>query len=139
VRAEAPPARVAVADAPDPVLEAADEAQWKQAIGLVNGRKRMLGAFLEESRFLGIGGDAVVLGMDDLHRAVVDVAEHRAMVCEELARVFGRALDLRCVPVPDGAAPRRLTADDVKPMIDRAIQMFDGEVVDRANRGDRIG
>jgi DNA polymerase-3 subunit gamma/tau len=141
-RAEAPPAmapaaRTAVADATDPVLEAADEAQWKQAIGLVNGRKRMLGAFLEESRFLGLAGDAVVLGMDDLHRAVVDVAEHRAMVCEELSRVFGRALDLRCVSLPEGAAPRRLTTDDVKPMIDRAIQLFDGEVVDRRDRGER--
>ncbi len=119
----------------EPVHEAADEAQWKQTIGLVNARKRMLGAFLEESLYQGLAGDTLVLAMDDLHRAVVDVAEHHALVCEELARVFGRTLGLRCVPLPDGAAPKRLTVDDVKPMIDRAIAMFDGEIMDRRDRG----
>ena len=44
----------------------------------INARKRMLGAFLEESRFLGRAGDALVLAMDDLHRAVIDEKENRA-------------------------------------------------------------
>ena len=119
----------------DPVIDVAEESQWKQTIGRVNARKRMLGAFLEESLYQGLAGDTLVLAMDDLHRAVVDVAEHHALVCEELGRVFGRPLGLRCVPLPDGAAPKRLSVDDVKPMIDRAIQMFDGEVMDRRDRG----
>ncbi len=119
-------------------IEPADVATttlWRAAIAAVNGRKRMLGAFLEESRLVGLAGASLVLAMDDLHRAVVDVSEHRAIVREELLRAFGRALDLKCVPLTD--VPRPATAEDVKPMIDRAIEFFDGEVLERPGRGDR--
>ena len=111
-------------------------ASWKQTIARVNERKRMLGAFLEEIRLVGVAGDAVVLAMDDLHRSVIDSSEHRPIVHEELARVFGRALELRCTPgAPDTPAQRAARADNLKPMIDRAMEVFDGEVIDRAGRG----
>ena len=111
-------------------------ASWKQTIARVNERKRMLGAFLEEIRLVGVAGDTVVLAMDDLHRSVIDSSEHKPIVHEELARAFGRALELRCTPgVPDTPAQRAARADDLKPMIDRAMEVFDGEVIDRAGRG----
>ena len=47
-------------------------------IAAVNGRKRMLGAFLQACRFDGATDTHVVLAMDDLHRAVVDEKENRA-------------------------------------------------------------
>ena len=106
-------------------------------ITAVNGRKRMLGAFLEESRLMGVAGGTLVLAMDDLHRAVVDAAEHRAIVCEEMANVFGQPLQLKCAPLGAGPPPRPKTAADVQPNIDRAIAYFDGEVLDRNGRGDR--
>lgn len=118
-------------------IDATVETRWKLTITAVNGRKRMLGAFLEESRLVGLAGGALVLAMDDLHRAVVDVAEHRAIVHEELANVFGHALELKCAPLAAGQAPRRPSAADVQPNIDRAIAYFDGEVLDRGGRGDR--
>jgi hypothetical protein len=73
--------------------------------------------------------------MDDLHRAVVDEKENRAIVAEELTRAFARALDLRCAPL-DAAeqAERRPTAESVKPMIDRAIAWFEGDIIERGSR-----
>ena len=118
-------------------LDAATESRWKLTITAVNGRKRMLGAFLEESRLVGLAGGALVLAMDDLHRAVVDAAEHRAIVREELANVFGQPLELKCAPLAAGQVPRRPSAADVQPNIDRAIAYFDGEVLERNGRGDR--
>jgi DNA polymerase III subunit gamma/tau len=125
----------ALDDAPE--LDDATESRWKMTIMAVNGRKRMLGAFLEESRLLGVAGGTLVLAMDDLHRAVVDASEHRAIVHEELANVFGQPLVLRCAPLSAGQAPKRPSTADVQPNIDRAIQYFDGEVIDRGGRGDR--
>ncbi len=130
------PTASAVAEAQ---LDGAIEDNWKRAITAVNGRKRMLGAFLEETRLVGLAGGALVLAMDDLHRAVVDAPEHRAMVQEELARTFGQPLELRCTPgEPNTHETRTAKADSLKPLIDRAMQVFDGEVIDRAPRaGDR--
>jgi hypothetical protein len=75
--------------------------------------------------------------MDDLHRAVVDAGEHRLIVREELGRAFGRPMDLRCTPLDDAERPRPASVSDVKPMIDRAIEFFDGEVLSPPGRGDR--
>ena len=117
-------------------LDGAIEDNWKRAIAAVNGRKRMLGAFLEESRLVGLAGGVLVLAMDDLHRAVVDAPEHRAMVQEEMARTFGQTLELRCTAgEPNTHETRTAKADSLKPLIDRAMEVFDGEVIDRAPRG----
>jgi DNA polymerase-3 subunit gamma/tau len=127
-------AATAVAD--DITLDEGLADAWKRTIARVNERKRMLGAFLEEIRLVGVAGDAVVLAMDDLHRSVIDSTEHRPIVREELARVFGRPLEFRCTPgTPDTPAQRAAKADDLKPMIERAMEVFDGEVIDRAPRG----
>jgi hypothetical protein len=99
----------------------------------------MLGAFLEESRLVGLSGGGLVLAMDDLHRAVVNASEHRVIVSEELLVAFGRTLDLKCVALEADQKPRVASADDVKPMIDRAIEFFDAEVLERPGRGDRNG
>jgi hypothetical protein len=117
----------------DVVLDAEVEATWKRTIAGVNARKRMLGAFLEESQLLGLAGDALVLGMDDLHRSVIDTGEHRPMVLEELARAFGHTMDLRCVAGEARSITRRAasTPATMQPMIDKAMQIFDGEVIEK--------
>jgi hypothetical protein len=119
------------------VLDEACESAWKAAMASTNTRKRMLGAFLEEVTFLGLSGDTVVLAMDGLHRAVVDSGEHRPVMLEELSRAFGRAMDLRCVEGEARSITRRNTAaaSDLQPIIDRAMEVFDGELIDRASRG----
>ncbi len=137
-RASAPAAPVATAVADEaPVLDELVEERWRATIVAVNGRKRMLGAFLEESRLAGVSGDSLLLAMDDLHRAVVDASEHRSLVREELLRAFGRPLELKCTPLDGAERPRVPSAADVKPLIDRAIEFFDGEVLERPGRGDR--
>jgi DNA polymerase-3 subunit gamma/tau len=134
----APPPVATLDAAPDDVqLDAEVEANWRTTIAGVNGRKRMLGAFLEESRLAGVSGGALVLAMDDLHRSVVNAPEHRAIVADELKVAFGRALELKCVALEEGQKSKPATAEDVKPMIDRAIQFFDAEVLERPGRGDR--
>jgi hypothetical protein len=109
---------------------------WQQTIARVNERKRMLGAFLEEIRLVGVAGGTLVLAMDDLHRSVIDSSEHRPIVHEELARAFGKPIEFRCATgEPVTPATRAAQADSLKPMIDRAMEVFDGEVIDRAGRG----
>ena len=123
-----------------PELDEVIKSSWQATITAVSGRKRMLGAFLEETRLVGVAGGTLVLAMDDLHRSVVDATEHRALVQEELSRAFGRTLSLSCTP---GAAntpeQRAAKADSLKPIIDRAMEVFDGEVIERGERADRAG
>jgi DNA polymerase-3 subunit gamma/tau len=110
------------------------EQRWKAALTGINARKRMLGAFLEESRFLGLARDGVLLAMDELHMAVVGEQENRALIVEEVGRAFGRPLALHCV-LPVACAPvRRPGPEDVKPMIERAMEWFEGEVIERPTR-----
>jgi len=84
---------------------------------------------------MGLDGERLVLAMDDLHRAVVEEKENRALIAGEIGRAFGRALELRCVP-PEGAPPtvRPASLEDVRPMIDQAIAWFQGDIIERGGR-----
>jgi hypothetical protein len=115
------------------------EGLWRATVLAINGRKRMLGAFLEESRFVGITPDSLVLAMDDLHRAVVEEKENLALLVGEAMAAFGRPLSLACVPLAEAAdAPPTVAPADVGPLIDRAIEFFEGDVLGqpRAERTD---
>jgi DNA polymerase-3 subunit gamma/tau len=125
---EPAPAEIA-APAPVSAMDGELTGSWEAVIAAVNGRKRMLGAFLQACRFDGATETHVVLAMDDLHKAVVDEKENRAIIAGEVAQVFGRPLIVRCVAL-EGDAPPRPSAADVEPLIDRAIAWFEGEVVD---------
>ncbi|MGH7740809.1 MAG: hypothetical protein ACRENS_02170, partial [Candidatus Eiseniibacteriota bacterium] len=119
----------ATATAEDP-----ETALWLRTVETVGKRKRMLGAFLEACQFLGLTGDVVTLAMDDLHRAVIEEKDNRAITLEELAKSFGRTLALQCVAAgsDSSAAPPR--ADDLNPMIDHAIRWFEGDIIERPIR-----
>ncbi len=116
-----------------PVADAQSTGCWQQALAAVNGRKRMLGAFLEDCRFLGATADVVLVAMDDLHRAVVEEKDNRQMLVDELRRSFGRLVEVRCMPLADaGLEPRRpAQAADVAPLIERAIDFFQGDIIER--------
>jgi hypothetical protein len=126
-----PSAQPAELDESDFATDERQQVAWREVVLAVNARKRMLGAFLEESRFLGVSESALALVTDDLHRAVIEEVENRKLVGEELTRVFGRPLELVC-----GAA-RALDAEvaaapetpDVQTMIARTIEWFDGEAI----------
>jgi hypothetical protein len=109
--------------------EAAD-ACWRDVVAAANLSKRMLGAFLEESRFIGLAQGKVVVAMDDLHRAVVEERENRAIVVAEIARAFGRPLELRCAPLAEmGMSPAPPV--DYRPLVDQAIAWFQGDPIER--------
>ena len=108
--------------------------RWLALIETVNEKKPLLGAFLHGSRFVGIQDECLVVAMDDLHRAVVDEKDNRALIALEVPRLFGRPLGIRCVAPGDGPIRRRPTEEDVRPAIERAIQWFDGEVIDPSGR-----
>lgn len=133
------PATTAAAVA-DTALELDDAVTecWSKAIGSVNPRKRMLGAFLEECQFQGVAGSAAHLAMDSLHQAVIDAPEHRTMIQDALTVAFGRTMTLKCVPLAPGQGPKVRTEADVRPMLDKAREFFDGEPIDRRGpKGDR--
>ena len=113
------------------------ERLWLATLEGINARKRMLGAFLEESRFVGLTADAVVVAMDDLHRTVIQEAANRTLVTDELKRAFGRALDLRLAPLGADAPRRRAVLEDVAPMVERAIEFFQGDVIEPGRGGER--
>jgi len=105
------------------------EVRWRTAVEAINAQKRMLGAFLQESRLVGVTSRALVLAMDHLHRSVVDERDNRALVERHVADAFGAALFLQCVVEVGGAA--RPSREDVKPLVDRAIAWFEGDVIQR--------
>ncbi len=138
------PSVTAGADAPVATLDAeveCDEAAercWRDTLAGLNARKRMLGAFLEESHFVGLAGDALVVAMDHVHCMVVKEKENLALVTEEARRAFGRSLELRCVPLEASQQRRRPALEDVAPMVERAIEFFQGEVIEpKSRRGER--
>jgi DNA polymerase-3 subunit gamma/tau len=137
--AAAPAGAAALATAEAPVATEApaaeDSERWKRAVAAVGGRKAMLGAFLEACRFIGLSDGRVTLAMDDLHRAVIEEKDNRALALEELSRAFGRPLALQCVAMADGGAQSRPSDSDVKPMIDKAIRWFEGDIIERPARG----
>jgi DNA polymerase-3 subunit gamma/tau len=132
------PAAVAGVDEPDARRDEAIDQCWRDALGGVNGLKRMLGAFLEESQFVGLAGETLVLAMDDLHRTVVEEKENRALLDAEVLRAFGRSLALRCVP-PGRVAKAAPAVADVRPLVDQAIAWFQGDVIERGARAEQAG
>jgi DNA polymerase-3 subunit gamma/tau len=117
---------------PAAAIDESTAACWRDALAGINAKKRMLGAFLEESRFVGIDGARLLVAMDDLHRAVVEESENRALIAAEISRAFGRTLEVRCVSGDGGGiAPRAASIEDVRPLVDRAIAWFEGDVVER--------
>jgi hypothetical protein len=122
-------AATVLADEEPPLLDGETLQRWERVMEAVNARKRMLGAFLQESRFRGVTNDAIVIAMDDLHRSVVDERVNRELVESEAATVFGRALALRCVAPDPGDVPRPGQEADVRPLVERAIAWFDGDPV----------
>jgi hypothetical protein len=108
----------------------AAERCWRETLAGLNARKRMLGAFLEESHFVGVAGDALVVAMDHVHCMVVKEKENLALVTEAAQRAFGRALELRCVPLDASQQRRRPALEDLAPMVERAIEFFQGEVIE---------
>jgi DNA polymerase III subunit gamma/tau len=140
-------ATTALADAPEPagqvMAEIAAEhlACWNRAVEAVGKRKRMLGAFLEACRFVNLTGEKLVLAMDDLHRAVIEEKDNRAMTLAEIATAFGRALELECVaPGASVASEAAAGAADVKPRIEQAIRWFEGDIIERQGKsGERTG
>ena len=112
-----------------PALDTETLQRWERVMEGINARKRMLGAFLQESHFRGVTSDAIVMAMDDLHRSVVDERANRELVESEAASVFGRPLTLRCVKIDPNQVARPMAAADVRPLVERAIEWFDGDPV----------
>ncbi len=119
----------ATLDEPAQANDPGAAAAWEAAVAGVNEKKRMLGAFLQACRLDGVTETHLVLAMDDLHRAVVDEKENRAIIAGEATRVFGRPLVIRCVPLV-GGPPARSSAQDVEPLIERAIAWCEGEIIE---------
>jgi len=111
------------------------ELLWREVMSRINGSKRMLGAFLEESQFRGISGQGLVIEADDLHATVIEERDNRVIIHEAIRHVFGAPIALTCVR-PTQPSPQRAvrTNADVQPMIERAIKFFDGEAVDMTPR-----
>jgi DNA polymerase III subunit gamma/tau len=140
-------ASTALADAPEPAAQVTAEiaaehlACWNRAVEAVGKRKRMLGAFLEACRLVNLTGAKLVLAMDDLHRAVIEEKDNRAITLAEIATAFGRALELECVaPGATAAAEAAAGAADIKPRIEEAIRWFEGDIIERQGKsGERTG
>jgi len=127
-----PGSQAPVRHAATAVLERGPEAdaRWREVVAATNLRKRMLGAFLEESRFVGLAEGKIVIAMDDLHRTVVDEKENRAIVMAEIGRAFGSALELRCAPLAEAGLEPASPTDD-RPLVDQAIAWFQGDPIER--------
>ena len=126
-----PDGRATAPELAAPAADAASEARWRDAVERVKERKLLLGTCLEEGGFLGVSGTRVRVALSPehaFHRAMLEMKENRAILSEELERLFGRGATLQCeVGVPAGGdaasaardsagEPRRpMTASPVRP------------------------
>ncbi len=127
----------AVSEPPAQALPSDERAHdlWRQVTGRINQSKRMLGAFLEESQFRGVSDEGLVIEADDLHAAVIEERDNRAIIHDMIREVFGAPIALRCVrPAQPNAQRAARTNADVQPMIEQAIKFFDGEAVDMTRK-----
>jgi DNA polymerase-3 subunit gamma/tau len=134
----APAAAVAVQDEPI-VRDAESEQRWREVIAAVNKRKRLLGAFLEESIFVGRAGAELVVAMDDLHGAVVEEKDNRALLAEEVRSVFGEDAVMRCAPLAAaGDLARGPSPEQTQAMVQRTLLWFRSEAVPpKERKGER--
>jgi DNA polymerase-3 subunit gamma/tau len=150
-RGSATPVREASGEAraPEPVggpvtamLEApgdlATTAAWEATVVAVNQVKRMLGAFLQACQLEAVTETHLVIAMDDLHRAVVDEKDNRAIIAREVERAFGRPLVVRCVALA-GGPPAPPSAAEIEPLINRAIAWCEGEIIEPGAPGGMRG
>ena len=121
------PAAVALADGALDLGAAVLEC-WRAALVAIHERKRLLGAFLEESHCLGLVGDRLHVAMDDLHRAVIEEKDNRQIVSEELRRAFGAAVTLQWAPLEDAPPEaQRPSEKETQVMVAKTLEWFGGE------------
>jgi len=134
LRLVGPPAAVEMADPSDPVV------RWRSAVDRVKERKLLLGTCLEEGAFLGLAGTNVRIALSvehAFHRAMLEMKENREILNEELERTYGRGARLQCESSPtglgagtsDGGQGVPATAGPETSLVERIVQLFDGEVM----------
>jgi DNA polymerase-3 subunit gamma/tau len=134
LRLVGPPAAVEMADPSDPVV------RWRSAVDRVKERKLLLGTCLEEGAFLGLAGTNVRIALSvehAFHRAMLEMKENREILNEELERTYGRGARLLCEVSPtglgagtsDGGQGASATAGPETSLVERIVQLFDGEVM----------
>ena len=142
----APRVETAVSD--DPVLV------WRQAVDRVKERKLLLGTCLEEGLFLGFSGTHVKVALAPehaFHRAMLEMKENREILNQEFERLYGRGATLVCVSgdqavtggiriaaTPDPASVHEDAGDEapgVSGLVQRIVDLFDGEILDPKPRG----
>jgi len=136
------PASVEAADPGDPVV------RWRQAVDRVKERKLLLGTCLEEGFFLGMAGGNVRIALSGehaFHRAMLELKENRDILNEELERLYGRGAKLLCESMApsgaDSAAARTGKRPDAVPeatLVDRIVELFDGEVLGPGPEGEKV-
>ena len=145
---EAKAAIVETAVSDDPVLV------WRQAVDRVKERKLLLGTCLEEGLFLGFSGTHVKVALAPehaFHRAMLEMKENREILNQEFERLYGRGASLLCVSgdqavtggvriasPPDPASVHDDPGGDepgVSGLVQRIVDLFDGEILDPKPRG----
>lgn len=126
---------------------------WHDLVERVKERKLLLGTCLEEGSFLGLAGGrarVALLPEHAFHRAMLEMTENRAILNEELERSYGRGAALACEVASPGTEPRRPmtedragagpaggAGDDAPGMVQRIVELFDGEILNPG--GERSG
>jgi DNA polymerase-3 subunit gamma/tau len=137
------PASVEAANQADPVV------RWRQAVDRVKERKLLLGTCLEEGFFLGMAGGNVRIALSGehaFHRAMLELKENRDILNEELERLYGRGAKLLCESMAPSSADSIATAragkrPDAVPeatLVDRIVELFDGEVLGPGPEGEKV-
>jgi DNA polymerase-3 subunit gamma/tau len=154
--ADAPPA--SVSDTPLADVSLADSAlvtRWREIVERVKERKLLLGTCLEEGLFLGVTGSMVRVALapeHSFHRAMLEMKENRDILNQEFERTYGRGATLHCVGSGEavtggiriardpGPVESLSDADDETPpksggLVQRIVELFDGEVLDPGTQG----
>jgi hypothetical protein len=143
---------------PSPGASLADSelvARWREIVERVKERKLLLGTCLEEGLFLGIAGSMVRVALapeHSFHRAMLEMKDNRDILNEEFERTYGRGATLQCVGSGEAVTGGVRIARDPEPvaiptdageaeapsrsgLVQRIVELFDGEVLDPGTQG----
>jgi DNA polymerase-3 subunit gamma/tau len=148
------------ASAIQPATEGDPVVRWRKAVDRVKDRKLLLGTCLEEGLFLGLTGSNVRIALSSdhsFHRAMLELKENREILNQELEHLYGRGATLVCVSGEAAIAARGSSAEsaaidraaaelaegrdaDGPPgpgLVQRIVDLFDGEILDPGPQGSR--
>ena len=109
--------------------------KWKKVVLQIKEKKKTLGSFLEKMHILSIEDGKIVLGSEKtFHKEILENRENQKIILEELKKFFPEKFSLKFKRISGRKKPEKKSSPSLRETVARAIEIFDGEVVNVTTR-----